>query len=124
MGSELKKIISDFSIFFFNFFTRLMLSEQADKNTGRYGILRPSRKWAYLQPISKHGDEKFYIRFLIFFFIFFNRVNIIRSSRKRYGEVWNFNAFQKISLLPTNIQTRRRKKLDSIFHYLSLLFFS
>ena len=54
--------------------------------------------------------------------VFFNRHKIIQSSRQKYGCIGNSKAFQKMSLLPTDIQTQSRKKLYSIFQYFSLFF--
>ena len=44
-------------------------------------------------------------------------INIIRLGSPKYGWIGNFKAFQKMGLLPTDIQTQRRKKLFSIFPY-------
>ena len=63
---------------------------------------------------------KQYWNFLIFFFIFLNRLNIIQSSRQKYGLIENFKAFPKMGLRPTDIQIQSRKKLFSIFRYFSL----
>ena len=106
--TEPKKIISDFLYFTLFFSTDLILSDQADKNMDRQGISRPFRIWAYFPPISKHRAEKNYFRFSILCF-FFNRFNIIRSSRQKYGQIGNFKAIQKMGLLPIDIQTQRRE---------------
>ena len=71
-----------FSLFFYNDF---ILSDQADQNMDRYGTLKPFRKWAYFPTLSKTGAEKNYFRFSILFFIFFNQLNINRSSGQKYG---------------------------------------
>ena len=59
-----------FSLFFL---IDLILSNQADKNMDRQGILKPFRKWAQFPPISKPCDEKQkFIFFHIFLFQFLN----------------------------------------------------
>ena len=80
------------------------------------------RKCAYIRPISKPGDVKTIFDFSIFFFIFFNRLNITWSGRQKYGLIGNFKSFKKMSLHQTDIQTRRRKK-KSIFPYFYYYYF-
>ena len=48
--------------------------------------------------------RKIYFRFLHIFLYFFNRLNIIRSDRQKYGLIGKFRTFKKMWLLPTDIQ--------------------
>ena len=108
-----------FDIFLF-FLTDLILSDQAEKDEERQGILRPIRKRAYFLMISQaRAQKKNLFDLSIFFFIFLNRLKIIQSSRKRYGKIGNFKAFQKMGLLPTDIPSQGRKKLFSNFRNFS-----
>ena len=56
------------------------------------------------------------------FFKFFNTLNIMRSRGKKYGLIGNFKTFKKMWLLPTDIETQRRRKIFSIFPYFALFF--
>ena len=71
--------------------------------------------------IQSQRQKKIIFNFFILFFIFFNRLNIIRSSWKKIGWIENFKAFKKMGLVPTDIQTKWRKKLFSIFRNFYLL---
>ena len=69
--------------------------------------------------MRKPGDEKKF-DFSLFFFIFFNRLNITRSGRQKYELIGNFNSFMKMRLHSTDIQTRHKK--ISIIPIFSLFF--
>ena len=79
---------------FLNFFNRLNIIRSSRQNMDRQRVLRVFIKWAYFLPISKRRAEKNYLRFFYIILNFFNRLNIIQSSRQKYGQVANFKAFR------------------------------
>ena len=95
---------------------------EASKNFARFFARWTTVRRPIAEVVSKPRAGKNYFVFSIFFFIFFNRLNIIRSSSKKYGWIGNFKVFQKMGLLPTDIQTQSRKKLFSIFFDIFLYF--
>ena len=88
----------------------------------RYVILRHFRKQVYFSLISNPTAKENYSRFFDIFFIFINRLKIIRPSRQKYKYITNFKAFEKTGLLPIAISILSSKKLYSIFRYFSLFF--
>ena len=81
---------NDFSIFFFIFLKRLNIIRSSQKNVELRRFLRPFRKWAHFTRYPNPEQQKIIFDFWIFFFTFFNRLNITRPSRQKYGQIGNF----------------------------------
>ena len=65
--------------------------------------------------IQTYSQNKLFSILHIFLY-FFNRLNSIWSSRQKYGLIGNFKTFQEMGQLPTDIETKPRKKKFRFFH--------
>ena len=59
---------------------------------------------------------------IFYILLFFNRFNIILSSRQKYGQIGNFKTFQEMGLFPIHIHTEPKKIISDFLHF--ALFFS
>ena len=81
--------------------------------------LGPLQSDRYPNPVTK--KKIFY--FSIFFFIFLTDLILADRAHKNVGLIGNFKSFKKMSLHPTDIQTRQRKKINFLFFRIFLYFF-
>ena len=111
----------DFYIFFFIFFNRLNITRSGRQKYELIGNFKSFKKMRLHSTDMQTRRRKQNFHFSIFFFIFFNRLNITRSGRQKYELIGNFKSFKKMRLHPTDMQTRRQKK--NPFFHIFLYFF-
>ena len=115
-----QKIISNFSIsLMFFFLTDLILSDQAVKiwKHREFEGLLDNFFSTIFKPRAKKNYFRFYDMYLHFFF---NRLNIIRSSRQKYGCIGNFKAIQKWAYFQPISKPRTEK---NYFQFFDIFFF-
>ena len=114
-------MIPYFSLFFFN---RLNITRSVQQKYLLTGNLK------YFKKISLHPANiqtcwrKKISMFPYFSLFFFNRLNITRWGRQKYGMIGNVKSFKKMGLHQSNIPIRRQNKKFRFFNIFTLSFFN
>ena len=116
--TEKKKSI--FHIYLY-FFYRLNITRSGRQKYDLIGNFNYFKKMRLHPADMQTRRQKKNFDFSIFFFIFYNRLNITRSGRQKYELIGNFKSFKKMHLHPTDMKTRQKKKFR--FFHIFLYFF-